>query len=164
MRVHRLEREQRLEHPIERVFEFFAAARNLERLTPPWLSFEVLSTEPIEMRVGTQIDYRLRVHGIPLRWTSRIEAWEPGRSFIDRQLRGPYGLWHHRHTFEVDGDATIVRDAVDYALPLGPLGELGRALFVRRDLERIFDYRRRAVLQALGDGERPNQDLASPGS
>jgi ligand-binding SRPBCC domain-containing protein len=141
VKVHLLEREQRVEYPLDHVFEFFAAARNLERLTPSWLSFEVLTPEPIDMQVGTLIDYRLRLRGIPLRWTSRIEEWVPGRSFTDRQLKGPYGLWHHRHTFETDGEATIVRDAVHYGLPLGPLGELSHALFVRRDLERIFAFR-----------------------
>ena len=151
MKVHLLEREQRVEYPLDEVFEFFAAARNLERLTPPWLSFAVLTPEPIDMQVGTLIDYRLRLRGIPLRWTSRIEEWEPGRSFIDRQLKGPYGLWHHRHTFETDGEATIVRDAVHYGLPLGPLGELCHALLVRRDLERIFAFRHVAVLEALSE-------------
>ncbi|MEA2214184.1 MAG: hypothetical protein QOF83_4132 [Solirubrobacteraceae bacterium] len=149
MRVHRLEREQRVERPVGEVFAFFAAARNLERLTPRWLSFAVLTPEPIDMHVGTLIDYRLRVHGIPLRWQSRIEEWDPGRSFVDRQLRGPYGLWHHRHTFVVDGEDTIVHDAVDYGLPLSPLGEMAHPLFVRRDLERIFEYRRQAVVDAL---------------
>ncbi len=152
MRIHRLEREQRLEHPLDEVFEFFAAARNLERLTPPWLRFEVLTPEPVDMRVGTLIDYRLRVHGVPLRWTSRIDEWEPGRGFIDRQLRGPYGFWYHRHSFAADGIATIVRDRVDYGLPFGRLGELAHQVLVRRDLERIFDYRRQAVLKALGTG------------
>ena len=151
MRVHRIEREQRIEQPLDEVFDFFAAARNLERLTPPWLSFHVLTPEPIEMQVGTLIDYKLRVHGIPLRWQSRIEEWEPGRSFIDRQIRGPYGLWHHRHTFAADGAATIVHDTVDYGLPLGALGEVAHPLFVRRDLERIFAYRHRAVIEALAD-------------
>jgi ligand-binding SRPBCC domain-containing protein len=149
VRVHRLEREQRLGQPVGEVFAFFAAARNLERLTPPWLRFEVLTPEPIDMHMGTVIDYRLRVHGIALRWQSRIEEWEPGRSFIDRQLRGPYGLWHHRHTFVADHQGTIVRDTVDYGLPLGALGEVTHPLFVRRDLERIFDYRRQAVVEAL---------------
>lgn len=154
MRVHRLERVQRIDWPLDEVFEFFAAARNLERLTPPWLRFEVLTPEPVEIRVGTVIDYRLRVHGIPLRWRSQIEEWDPGRSFIDRQIRGPYGLWHHRHTFAADGQSTIVRDRVDYGLPLGPLGEAARRLFVGRDLERIFDYRGRAVLDALAESAR----------
>ncbi len=145
MSIHRLEREQYLDHPLADVFAFFAKAQNLERITPSWLSFEVRTVEPIQMRVGTLIDYRLRVHGVPLRWTSRIEAWEPGRSFVDRQLRGPYGLWQHRHTFASAGSGTVVRDEVDYALPFGPLGELAHRLFVRRDLDRIFAYRHEAV-------------------
>lgn len=149
MRIYRLEREQRLEQPLERVFEFFAAAGNLERITPSWLRFEVLTPESVEMQVGTLIDYRLRVHGLPVRWTSRIEQWDPGRSFVDRQLRGPYGLWHHRHTFAADGTGTTVRDDVHYGLPLGALGDLAHRLVVRRDLERIFAFRQRAVVEAL---------------
>jgi ligand-binding SRPBCC domain-containing protein len=147
--IHRLQRHQRLDHPIDAVFEFFAHAQNLGRLTPPWLRFEMLTPDPIEMRVGTRIDYRLHVHRVPVRWTSRIEEWWPGRAFVDRQLRGPYALWHHRHSFERDGDATIVRDEVHYAMPLGRLGELTHPLFVRRDLQTIFDYRHQAVEQSL---------------
>lgn len=149
MRTHRLQREQRLEHPADEVFQFFSRASNLEPITPSWLRFEMLTPEPILMHVGTQIEYRLRVHRVPLRWVSRIEAWEPGRSFVDRQLRGPYALWHHRHTFEAIGNATIVRDDVDYALPLGAVGEVAHPLFVRRDVERIFEYRRQAVDRLL---------------
>lgn len=149
MIVHRLERSQYLEHPPDAVFDYFAEARNLEQITPPWLSFEVLTDEPLEMRLGTLIDYRLRVHRVPLRWTSRIEEWDPGRGFVDRQVRGPYGLWHHRHTFAPAGEGTVVGDAVDYAMPLGRVGDLAHPLFVRRDLERIFDYRRQAVTRLL---------------
>ncbi len=155
MTVRRLEREQYLDHPLQDVFAFFAEAHNLERITPPWLSFEVLTADPIEMRIGTLIDYRLRVHGLPFRWTSRIEEWEPGRSFVDRQLRGPYGSWHHRHTFAESGHGTVVRDEVDYALPLGVLGDVAHLLFVRRDLERIFAYRHRAVPELLASASNP---------
>ena len=102
------------------------------------------------MGVGALIDYRLRLHRVPLRWQSRIEAWESNRLFVDRQLRGPYRLWHHRHEFEDLGGATLVRDRVRYALPLGPLGTLARRLLVARDLERIFEYRRQAVGRLLG--------------
>jgi hypothetical protein len=87
---------------------------------------------------------------MPLRWTSRIEDWEPGCGFVDRQLRGPYGLWHHRHTFAEAGQGTVVCDEVDYALPFGALGDLAHPLFVRRDLERIFNYRHEAVPRLLG--------------
>jgi ligand-binding SRPBCC domain-containing protein len=150
MRVHVLEREQLVPAPLGEVFAFFAQARNLERITPPWLRFTVLTPEPIELGAGTRIAYRLRLHGVSLRWLTRIEEWESGRSFVDRQVRGPYRLWEHRHEFSALDGATVVRDRVRYALPLGPLGSLAHAAFVRRDLERIFDFRRDAVRRRLG--------------
>ena len=102
--THVIEREQLVARELPEVFEFFSRARNLESLTPPWLSFSVLTPEPIEMRPGTLIDYRLRLHGLPMRWRTLIEAWEPEVRFVDRQLRGPYKLWHHTHSFaEVSG-------------------------------------------------------------
>jgi ligand-binding SRPBCC domain-containing protein len=148
--VHRLERRQRLNRPADEVFSFFARAHNLERITPSWLRFEVRATEPAQIQEGAVIHYRLRLHGVPLRWTSRIEEWAPDRGFVDRQVRGPYRVWHHRHTFSADGDGTIIGDEVHYALPMGRLGDLAHALFVRRDLERIFDYRHAAVRDLLG--------------
>jgi ligand-binding SRPBCC domain-containing protein len=139
---HTLRREQRLPGPPEEVFGFFADAGNREAITPPWLGFTIVTPRPIDMHAGTVIEYRLRLHGVPLRWLTQIEAWEPGVRFVDRQLRGPYALWHHTHEFEPAGDGrTLMRDTVRYALPLGPLGELAHRLFVARDLERIFDYR-----------------------
>jgi ligand-binding SRPBCC domain-containing protein len=149
-RAHILEREQRVELPIERAFEFYANALNLEAITPPWLGFEVTTPAPVEMRAGTLLDYRLKLHRVPVRWRTRIEVWEPPRRFVDVQLSGPYSLWEHTHEFEPAGEgATLLRDRVRYALPLGPLGELGHRLFVRRDVERIFDFRREAVAARL---------------
>ncbi len=148
MRLHRLEREQSLPHPVEDVFAFFADARNLERLTPPLLRFEVLTPGPIEMRPGALIEYRLRLHGVGVDWLTRIEEWEPGVRFVDMQLAGPYRLWHHTHTFERCGSGTLMRDTVRYALPAWPLGELARPL-VRRDLDRIFAFRRDNVARLL---------------
>jgi ligand-binding SRPBCC domain-containing protein len=145
-----LEREQVVARPLAEVFDFFSRARNLERLTPAWLRFEVLTPEPVAMRAGTLIDYRLRLHGVPVRWRTRIEAWEENRMFVDRQLRGPYRLWHHRHEFEDLGGSTLVRDRVHYALPLGRLGEAAARRFVSRDLDRIFAFRREAVRRLLG--------------
>jgi ligand-binding SRPBCC domain-containing protein len=146
-----LERRQRLELPAERAFAFYADARNLEAITPPWLAFRVATPGAIEMRRGTLIDYRLRLHGVPVRWRTRIEVWEPPRRFVDVQLRGPYALWEHAHTFEPDGaGAVVIGDRVRYALPLGPLGRIAHAAFVRSDLERIFDHRRRAVAERVG--------------
>jgi ligand-binding SRPBCC domain-containing protein len=145
MSTHRFERTQFVRRSIDEVFAFFARAHNLEVIAPPWLRFEVLTPEPVAMRVGMLIEYRLRLHGVPVRWTSRIEEWEPGAGFVDRQVRGPYRLWHHRHEFAPHRDGTVVRDCVDYALPFGALGELANKLFVHRDLERIFDFRRGVV-------------------
>lgn len=149
-RVHRLTRSQHLHRPIGEVFAFFARAHNLEQITPSWLRFEVRGTEPAQMGEGTLIHYRLRLHGLPLDWTSRIEEWDPGRGFVDQQVRGPYRMWHHRHTFTGDGTDTLIADEVHYALPLGRLGELAHALLVKRDLERIFDHRQAAVRGLLG--------------
>lgn len=150
MKVQRLEREQIVSRPLPEVFAFFARAANLERITPPWLNFRLLTPEPIEMAPGTLIDYRLRLHGLPLRWTSRIELWEAERRFLDEQVRGPYRLWRHLHEFVPIGHSTSVRDQVEYALPLGRLGDAVALAAVRRDLVRIFDYRRAAVARALG--------------
>lgn len=148
--VHLLERRQRVELPIDQVFSFYADARNLERITPPWLGFEVTTPGVIEMGVGTLIEYRLRLHLVPVRWRTRIEAWEPPRRFVDAQIRGPYSLWEHTHTFEEDGPgATIIEDRIRYSIPCGLLGELAERLLVRRDLRKIFDYRRAAVAREL---------------
>jgi ligand-binding SRPBCC domain-containing protein len=155
MAVHVLHRRQELAQPLERVFEFFSAARNLERITPPWLRFEVRTPEPVRMEVGALIDYRLHYRGVPLGWTSQIEVWEPGRQFVDRQLRGPYRLWHHRHTFAESANGTTIEDEVHYAAPFGVLGELAQPLFVARDLEHIFDYRQAAVARILSERSLP---------
>ena len=150
MTVHVLERRQRLPVPAERAFAFFSDARNLEAITPPWLRFRVLTPGAIEMREGALIDYRLRLHGMPLTWRTRIAVWEPPHRFVDVQLRGPYALWEHTHSFAPDGeDAVVIADRVRYALPFGRLGELARRRFVRRDLERIFDHRMHAIAGRL---------------
>ena len=149
MKVHLLTREQHVPAPPEAVFAFFAEARNLEAITPPWLGFRVLTPAPVEMRPGALIEYRLSLHRIPVRWLTRIEEWAPGRGFVDAQVRGPYRLWRHTHTFTAHEGGTLVGDRVRYALPLGPLGEAAHLAFVRRDLERIFDFRRAAIAPML---------------
>ena len=139
--------QQWLPKPLDKVFPFFADARNLEELTPDWLSFTVLTPEPIPMAVGTTIDYRLAWRGIPLRWRSEIAAWEPPCRFVDRQLRGPYRLWHHEHRFEERDGGTNVIDEVEYAVWGGALAvNLG----VRRDIERIFAFRRARLIEIFG--------------
>jgi len=140
-RHHVIRREQRVLGDPETVFGFFADAGNLESITPPWLAFHIVTPRPIEMRQGALIEYELKLHGLPISWLTRIDEWQPGVRFVDAQIHGPYALWHHTHEFEADGDGTIVRDTVRYALPYGVLGGLAHLAFVRRDLEKIFDYR-----------------------
>lgn len=149
MSVRTFRAEQRIQRPLPEVFRFFARAANLEHITPPWLSFSILGAEPAEVSVGTVIPYRLRLHGIPLFWVSQIEQFEDERLFVDRQLIGPYRQWIHRHEFEGDDRHTLIRDEVRYELPFGRLGAAAGLLFVRRDVERIFAYRRQAIERLL---------------
>ncbi len=145
-----LEAHTRLAAPRPEVFRFFADAANLELLTPPALGFRIVTPRPIAMGEGTTIDYALALNGVPLRWRSLIERWEPGAAFVDAQLRGPYRAWWHEHAFVPDGDDTIMVDRVFYAPPLGPLGALAHDLIVRPNLERIFGFRRHAIRLRFG--------------
>lgn len=150
-RMYRLARTQRVPTPIEDVFAFYAAAENLDALTPPFLRFRILTPTPIDMAVGARIEYALSLFGVPFRWRTRITRWEPGVGFVDEQESGPYATWIHTHTFEADGDGTLIHDQVDYAMPFGPLGTLAHRLVVDRTLGRIFDYRREAAAQRFAD-------------
>jgi ligand-binding SRPBCC domain-containing protein len=140
-----LQRHQWIARPLEDVFAFFADARNLEVITPPWLNFRILTTAPIEMRPGAEIVYKIAWHGIPVRWKTVIAEWQPPYRFVDRQEKGPYRLWEHTHTFRSEAGGTRIEDTVRYALPFGFLGDLAHLLRVRRDVSGIFDYRNRAI-------------------
>lgn len=147
---HELIVEQRLAHPPEEVFPFFADPANLEKITPAFLRFRVLGATTAQIGNGTLINYALRLRGIPLRWQSRVESWAPHRLFVDVQTRGPYALWHHTHEFEPDDGGTIIRDRVRYRLPFGALGDLIGGGLVRRDLAAIFDFRAKRIQELLG--------------
>ena len=139
---YRLQREQRIARPVDEVFAFFADAGNLERLTPAFLHFRILSPPPICIQAGTTIAYRLRLWGVAFNWVTRIVVFEPQRRFVDRQVTGPYRLWRHLHEFRPLGAETLLRDVVEYELPFGLLGVLAHRLWVGPALDRIFDYRR----------------------
>jgi ligand-binding SRPBCC domain-containing protein len=145
--LHQLRTEILLPRPVEEVFAFFSDARNLGRITPPWLRFGIASADDLAMREGLLIDYRIRLYGIPLRWRSEITAWDPPHRFVDEQHIGPYRTWIHEHTFAAERDGTRVRDHVRY-LPRG--GGLVHHWFVRPSLERVFSYRTRVLLEILG--------------
>ncbi len=127
--------------PLEDVFLFFSRAENLELLTPPWLKFKILSVAPQPVEKGTVIQYKLRLRGFPVRWTTEILEWNPPFGFVDFQKSGPYRLWHHTHRFIADGENTRIMDEVRYDLPFGLIGRLAHLLMVRRDLEKIFRFR-----------------------
>ncbi|MHC4129310.1 MAG: SRPBCC family protein [Planctomycetota bacterium] len=156
-----LETSQRLPCRREQVFEFFADAGNLERITPPTLRFHILTPQPIVMRQGALIDYGLQIRGVPAGWRSVISVWDPPRRFVDEQLRGPYRWWRHEHLFTDEGDETVVLDRVEYGVPGG---RLVNRLFVAAELRNIFEFRRRKLQELLnspngaesGSGRAPN--------
>ncbi len=147
MKIFTFRSELWLPRPLSDIFPFFAAAENLEVLTPPFLNFHILTPKPIVMAVGTRIQYQLKIHGIPVRWESEITGWNPPYFFSDDQLRGPYRRWHHEHTFEEKDGGTLVLDKVEYAVPGGAL--INR-FFVAPDLRRIFAYRTATLKKRFG--------------
>lgn len=152
-----LRREQWIARPLDEVFAFFADAHNLEQITPPWVGFKILSMSTNSIEDGTMIRYRLRLHGIPVHWQTEICAWNPPHFFVDEQIKGPYKQWRHTHTFEAHGSRTKMIDEVQYSLPLGVLGRLVHALKVRKDVVRIFDYRRLQIDERFG---QPGENAA----
>jgi ligand-binding SRPBCC domain-containing protein len=149
-RRYRFEQTQIVPRPRAEVFAFFSEAANLERLTPSFLGFEILTPGIIEMKPGTIIDYKLRLYGMSVKWKTRIEVFEPESRFVDLQLKGPYRYWHHLHEFEEVEQGTRMRDLVHYELPFGPLGVLARSLFVQQSLTKIFGFRRQVIDEIFG--------------
>lgn len=145
-----------LQHPIEEVYAFFSNAENLEKITPPLLGFQIITPTPIEIREGCLIDYKLKIHGFPLRWRTLISHWEPPYRFVDQQLKGPYRQWIHEHTFETieNGAATRMTDYVKYSIFAGWLVHR----WVRKDIETIFNYRTQVINELF-----PSEESASPG-
>jgi ligand-binding SRPBCC domain-containing protein len=151
MSRHVLERSQIIPGEPDTVFAFFKDPLNLEEITPPWLGFRITYVSDREVRQGTRIEYRLKWQGIPMGWTTLISEYEENVRFADTMTRGPYRLWHHVHTFEPVSEGVLMRDRVEYELPLGPLGDLAHALLIRRQLNGIFDYRRERIAALFSD-------------
>jgi ligand-binding SRPBCC domain-containing protein len=147
MRLYRLESETWVPRGIDEVFAFHADAANLQAITPAFLDFRIVTPPPIEMKVGARIEYRIRLRGFPMRWLTEITAWEPTKRFVDEQLKGPYRLWLHEHTFETREGGTLIRDRVRYAVPFG---RLVHGWAVAPDVRRIFTFRHEALLGLFG--------------
>ena len=150
MKTYTLERTQVIERSRSETFAFFSDAFNLERITPSFLRFHILTPPPIRMQAGTILEYELSLFVVRFHWKTLIEKWTPELSFVDVQLTGPYSLWRHTHTFEeLDQNRTLVRDHVEYSVPLSFLGRIAHALFVKHSLKKIFDYRAAATARLL---------------
>lgn len=149
MSEHILTRSLTLDLPRKKVFDFFADAENLERITPPELEFKIITEQPFDIKQGSLIDYKLKMRGIPLTWRTLISVWNPPYQFVDEALKSPYRQWIHKHTFtELESNKTLIEDQVKYRLPFEPFGDLGH-WFVRCELEYIFDFRQKAVAEIL---------------
>ena len=152
-----LRRSQWIERSMDEVFAFFADAHNLEEITPPWLGFKILSMSTNSISEGTVIRYRLRLHGMPIHWRTEIREWNPPHYFVDEQTKGPYKQWRHTHRFEAHGSQTKMIDEVQYSLPFRVLGRIVHAVKVRRDVSRIFDFRRLQIDALFG---QPGENAA----
>lgn len=154
MKIRTLITELWLPRPLGDVFAFFSDAWNLNLITPPWLDFQVLTPKPIDLHAGTLLDYRLKWHGLPLKWRTEISVWEPPYRFVDRQIRGPYRQWIHEHRFEERDGGTWVHDRVDYAVPGWLLEPTIHKILVGPDVRRIFAYRQAKMREILAHGKR----------
>jgi len=141
-----LRREQVIPRSIDETFAFFADAWNLEAITPPWLRFRIITPRPIDLREGAILDYRLRLWGVPIRWRTRIQVWQPPHRFVDMQICGPYRWWWHEHTLEPHPEGTRMRDRVEYR---ATLDSIATPLFVRSAVECIFNHRMQAIERLL---------------
>ena len=160
--TYRLQCSMTVDAPLADVFRFFEDPRNLERITPPWLNFKILDPEKLVMRKGELIDYLIRWMGVPLKWRTRIADYQPPAMFIDQQIRGPYTLWHHTHTFEQTPQGVLIHDQVDYRLPLGPLGTIAHAVMVKAQLLGIFRYRQTAISEVFGGKAKLGEVVVAP--
>ncbi len=146
--IHKLERTQLVPISIREAFDFFTNPRNLERLTPDLVHFQFLKAPPEKVLPGTILEYRLRLYGLPVKWRTRIESIDAPTGFVDVQDKGPYAMWRHTHSFrEVDAKHTEIRDQVEFAMPLGLLGEIVYRILVAGSLQQIFDFREAALRQ-----------------
>lgn len=145
MKIFKLTRTQEINASLQEVFAFFEKPENLEKITPPQLNFKIITPSPIQMKQGALIDYLIKMHGLPLKWRTLITHYNPPHEFIDKQINGPYALWEHTHRFTEVGNKTRIEDEVLYALPFGILGQLAHALWVKRQLNQIFNHRQEVI-------------------
>ena len=147
MKIYELRTEITVKAPLEQVWAFFSNPKNLQRITPDYMGFQIVKCPEVETIFnGMIIEYIVRpILNLPLKWVTEIKEVQPLVSFTDIQLKGPYALWHHFHSFEKINGHTKMADMVKYAMPLSILGNITHQLFVKKQLEEIFKYREVAV-------------------
>ena len=150
MKTHTIEASMLIPRSREQVFPFFCDVVNLQRITPPELDFRILTSLPVEINKGTQVDYQLKLFGIAFNWRSEITVWDPPNRFVDAQISGPYKLWEHTHLFYENDGGTLIDDQVKYRLPFWPFGEIAYPV-VRAQLKRIFNYRQQKIRESLNE-------------
>jgi ligand-binding SRPBCC domain-containing protein len=151
MQPHTIIRKTIIKRPLEEVFQFFSKAENLNLLTPPELSFKILTPLPIKMQAGTLIDYRIKLNGIPFNWRTEISTWKVNECFVDQQLKGPYKIWHHTQSFTAVNEGTLMIDEVKYLSPGWILEPLIEKFFIKKKVEGIFDYRNSKLKEIFPD-------------
>lgn len=150
MKVYTFKKEQKISKNILDVFNFFSRPENLATITPPKMRFKILTPSPIEMKEGALIDYTVRILGCPIRWRTLITKYDPPNIFVDQQLKGPYSLWHHTHTFtKISDNETLIKDIVTYSIPFGFIGRAVHSIYIKKDLDRIFSYRKNKIADLL---------------
>ena len=152
MAIYQLREKQKIPASAEEVWDFISTPANLSRITPEYMRFEITTPDmPEKMYPGMIIVYWVRpLLGIRMSWVTEITHIREGHYFVDEQRSGPYALWHHEHFLEPDGEGVVMSDIVTYKLPFGFLGRIAQALFVRKQLREIFDYRREAMENRFG--------------
>ena len=147
MKIFHFNTEHTVNRTLDQVFEFFSRAENLEKITPEWLNFKILTPLPITMEQDTLIDYQIKMMGLAMTWKTGITTWEPQIRFVDTQLKGPYRRWIHEHRFEAADGRTIMYDSVEYAIPAGFLSGLINKFFVEPRIQSIFSHRKQIIDQ-----------------
>lgn len=152
MAFYRFYREQELHASTEELWEFISSPKNLKEITPPHMGFDITTPNlPEKMYPGMVISYKVRpLLGIKTDWVTEITHVQEGRYFVDEQRIGPYTLWHHEHFLEPTEDGVLMKDIITYQPPFGILGALANSLFIKKQLNAIFDYRRRVLEKRYG--------------
>lgn len=152
MAAHSIKTVQQIPVSLDKAWDFFSNPANLAAITPADIGFKVISKHHGDrMYAGQIIEYTVKpVLGIPVYWMTEITQVKEGVYFIDEQRRGPYALWHHQHHFKEIPGGVQMTDIVHYRNPFWIFGKLANVLFVRKKLEKIFEYRRKKVEEMFG--------------